>query len=137
MMADTFTSEQRSGIMRAVKSSGNKTTEVKLIALFRQHRISGWRRRSKIFGSPDFVLKATKTAVFADGCFWHGHTCRGLQPVSNQSYWRAKIDRNRKRDKYVSRILKARGWRVIRLWECEIKNGDAKVLRKLASLKTG
>ena len=75
-MADTFTDEERSKIMWQVKSGGNKSTELKLINLFKGYRIKGWRRNYKIYGKPDFVSPKKKVAIFVDGCFWHGHNCR-------------------------------------------------------------
>jgi DNA mismatch endonuclease (patch repair protein) len=74
-------------------------------------------------GKPDFVFPKKKIALFADGCFWHGHDCRGLKPASNVEYWTAKIARNKKRDKEVAKELKKKGWIVARIWECEIKKG--------------
>lgn len=131
-MADTFTKEKRSQIMRAVKSQGNKSTEIKLIYLFKKHRITGWRRNYKLFGNPDFVFAKNKIVVFADGCFWHGHSCRKIKPVDNRHYWTNKIRRNKKRDANVNSILKAEGWHVFRIWECQIKK--EKLPRKIIEI---
>ena len=120
-MADTFTKEVRSNIMRAVKSKGNKSTEGKLINLFKENKLKGWRRNYPIFGKPDFVFPKNKVAVFADGCFWHGHNCRNISPKSNAEYWKAKIARNKKRDKKVNKVLKEKGWSIFRIFECKIK----------------
>jgi len=120
-MADTFTKEVRSNIMRAVKSKGNKSTEGKLINLFKENKLKGWRRNYPIFGKPDFVFPKNKVAVFADGCFWHGHNCRNISPKSNAEYWNAKIARNKKRDKKVNKVLKEKGWSIFRIFECKIK----------------
>ncbi len=120
-MTDTFTKEVRSNIMRAVKSKGNKSTEGKLINLFKDKKLKGWRRNYPIFGKPDFVFLKHKVAVFADGCFWHGHNCRNISPKSNAEYWDAKIARNQKRDKEVNKILKKKGWSIFRIFECKIK----------------
>jgi len=123
-MADGFTKEQRSQIMRQVKSSRNKSTELKLIKFFKANHIKGWRRNYNIFGKPDFVFPKTKTAIFLDGCFWHGHDCRNTKPKDNIDYWKAKIKRNKKRDKEVTKHIIQKGWTVIRFWECELKNND-------------
>ena len=132
-MPDTFSDEQRSKIMRAVKSKGNASTEIKLIQLFRKNKIAGWRRNVNLPGRPDFVFPAQKVVVFADGCFWHGHKCRNLKPADNAKYWKAKIERNKKRDAQVTRTLKREGWTVARIWECEIKKGKVgKLLRYLS-----
>lgn len=121
-MPDTFTIEQRSRIMRQVKSSGNKSTELKLIKYFKANSIKGWRRNFNLFGKPDFVFPLIRTAVFVDGCFWHGHNCRNTKPKDNEDYWQQKISRNKIRDKIVSKTLKSKGWTVIRIWECQLKN---------------
>ncbi len=128
-MADTFTKEKRSQIMRAVKSKGNKSTELKLIEIFKLNNLKGWRRNYPLFGKPDFVFPKLKVAVFADGCFWHGHNCRNTKPSSNAEYWNKKIERNKKRDKLVTKTLREKGWTVVRIWECEI-NGN-KYKRKI------
>jgi DNA mismatch endonuclease (patch repair protein) len=120
-MADTFTKEKRSQIMRAIKSKENKSTEIKLIHLFKKNRITGWRRNFKLYGNPDFVFPKEKIVVFADGCFWHGHSCKKNKPMSNRIYWECKIRRNKKRDSKVNANLRANGWNVFRIWECQIK----------------
>lgn len=77
----------------------------------------------KLPGSPDIVLKKYKTVVFIDGCFWHGHEgCKYFRlPKSNIDFWRHKIAMNIARD-YANNVdLKLAGWRVIRIWECEIR----------------
>ena len=131
-MADTFTKEQRSQIMRQVKSSRNKSTELKLIRFFKDNLIKGWRRNFKLFGNPDFVFSSMMKVVFVDGCFWHGHNCRNTKPKDNRDYWRQKISRTKKRDKFVRKTLAIKGWTVIRIWECQLKN--EKILRsKLAN----
>lgn len=121
-MADTFTKEERSQIMRQVKSSRNKSTELKLIQFFKDNSINGWRRNFKLFGKPDFVFPLTKKVVFVDGCFWHGHKCRNTIPKDNKDYWQLKITRNKKRDRTVNKTLVASGRTVIRIWECQLKN---------------
>lgn len=120
-MADVFTPEERSAIMRRVKSSGNRSTEVALVTYFKKYGITGWRRNYKLFGQPDFVFPKYRIAIFADGCFWHGHDCRNTRPSSNKAYWEKKRERNIDRDKVVNQRLKEEGWAVIRIWECEIK----------------
>jgi len=128
-MADTFTKTERSGIMRAVRGRGNKVTELALARLFRKHRVRGWRRRADVFGKPDFLFPAQKVAVFIDGCFWHGCPKHLRMPASNAEYWTSKINRNKQRDLLVSRTLKRKGWHVLRIWEHEIRNAEALMLR--------
>lgn len=131
-MSDIFSKTKRSDIMRSVKSSKNKSTELKLIAIFKENSIKGWRRGYKIYGNPDFVFSRGKIIVFVDGCFWHRHKCRDTTPKDNSDYWVAKTIRNKKRDKEVSKALKEKGWQVIRVWECELKSKNrTKLLEKL------
>lgn len=120
-MTDVFRKDQRSSIMRAVKSSKNRSTEIALIHVFKKLGIKGWRRNYRLFGNPDFVFPKLRVVVFADGCFWHGHNCRNVRPKNNKKYWLEKIDRNTKRDKLVNYFLKRQGWKVFRILECAIK----------------
>lgn len=134
-MADCFDVKTRSAVMRAVKSSGNASTELRLISLFKEKSIKGWRRNYKVAGSPDFVFPKKRVAVFADGCFWHGHDCRNTKPSANKRYWQNKIQRNMARDRRNNSILRRMGWNVVRLWECEInKNRYTKKLNRLRGL---
>jgi DNA mismatch endonuclease (patch repair protein) len=121
-MADTFTKEQRSNIMRNVKGSRNKSTELKLIKYFKENKITGWRRSFKLFGRPDFVFPQRRIAIFLDGCFWHGHKCRNTTPKDNSEYWTSKINKNKLRDSVVTQTLIQKKWHVIRIWECHLKN---------------
>lgn len=129
-MADVFDKQQRSQIMRKVKSSGNKSTEIRLISVFKENNISGWRRNYAVKGHPDFVFLRMKIAVFVDGCFWHGHNCRNTTPSDNKEYWDRKRQRNIQHDREVTAIFEARGWTVIRIWECELKKKNAEILMK-------
>jgi DNA mismatch endonuclease (patch repair protein) len=107
--------------MAGIRATGNRSTELALVALFRAARITGWRRHSAMRGNPDFVFREGRLAVFVDGCFWHGCPLHGSQPKSHQTYWSGKIARNRKRDRSVTRDLRSRGWRVLRVWEHELR----------------
>ena len=127
-MTDTFSKKQRSEVMKAVKSKGNKSTEIKLIEIFRLHHITGWRRNSNLIGRPDFIFPKNRVAVFADGCFWHGHNCRNVYPSDNATYWQNKIKRNKLRDKAITKKLIQKDWKVVRIWECEIKKGNVRKL---------
>jgi len=127
-MADVFSRRKRSEIMSRVKSSGNRATEFALMTLFRRHRISGWRRRARIFGNPDFIFPAQRLSVFVDGCFWHGCPRHSTHPSSNRAFWRSKLAGNKRRDRLVSRTLKQRGWRVLRVWQHELSRRNEKRL---------
>ena len=76
--------------MRQVKSQKNKSTELRLIQVFKEQHITGWRRNYRVKGHPDFVFPKQRVAVFVDGCFWHGHDCRNTRPSDNQEYWQKK-----------------------------------------------
>lgn len=120
-MADVFTKAERSRVMARVRSSGNASTEIKAIRLFRESGITGWRRRAHVFGKPDFVFFKAKVAVFIDGCFWHGCPRCQRVPSSSVEFWSEKIQRNIRRDREVSRELRKRNWSVLRVRECAMK----------------
>lgn len=123
-MADVFSPEVRSRVMSKIRSTGNASTELKLKEIFRVKKIKGWRRNFPLYGKPDFVFPKKRIAVFVDGCFWHGHDCKNLKPKSNLDYWSQKIQRNQARDKAVTKTLRQKKWRVVRIWECSIKKGE-------------
>lgn len=120
-MSDILSKEKRSQLMSSIRSKGNKSTELKLISIFCDAGIHGWRRNYPVNGHPDFVFLDKKVAIFVDGCFWHGHDCRNLRPKGNTEYWEKKIDRNIRHDKEVTALFVNRGWTVLRIWECELK----------------
>ena len=135
-MADIFEKEKRSKIMSAVHSKQNKSTEMKLIKIFKENGIVGWRLNYKVKGHPDFVFPDKKIAIFVDGCFWHGHDCRNTRPADNAEYWQKKRERNMRHDKEITTLFENRGWTVIRIWECELKKKNFEILdRKLAILQ--
>jgi DNA mismatch endonuclease, patch repair protein len=122
----------RSELMSRIRSTGNKSTEEKLLRLLRLHRITGWRRHAKLTGKPDFVWPKLKIALFVDGCFWHGHNCdNNTTRKQNVVYWRNKILGNRLRDKRVARNLRKKGWSVIRLWECRLARDPGRCLNRI------
>lgn len=129
-MTDNWSKQKRSEVMGRIRSHGNKATELRLIALLRAARITGWRRRQKLAGRPDFVFRRAGICIFVDGCFWHGCPACYRGPKSNQEYWIAKVQRNRRRDALVTRRLRREGWRVMRIREHELKN-DTRVTGRL------
>ena len=134
-MSDVFDKEDRSRVMKQVKSKGNKSTELRLIKLFNENGITGWRRNYAVKGHPDFVFINKKIAVFVDGCFWHGHDCRNTRPKENEDYWLRKREVNMHHDVKVTRIFEKRGWQVIRLWECQLTKAKAnETISKISSL---
>jgi DNA mismatch endonuclease (patch repair protein) len=122
-MADVFSKKKRYELMSCIRGRNNKGTELVLASLLRKNRITGWRRHCRLPGTPDFALQAHKVAIFVDGCFWHG--CRrcgkSITPSTNRGYWLAKIKSNRNRDRRADRNLRHDGWRVVRIWEHDLK----------------
>ncbi len=106
--------------MSKVRSKGNASTEQRFIALLRAHGLTGWRRSIPLLGKPDFVFRAERVAVFVDGCFWHGCPRHGRTPKTRVEFWTPKLARNKARDRFVSRTLRAAGWKVLRVWECAL-----------------
>ena len=132
---DSFTSQERSRIMGNVKSRGNKSTELKLIKLFKEHGVSGWRRNYPVKGKPDFVFLPQRVAIFVDGCFWHGCQAHCRIPSDNQDYWLAKINRNKERDIATTASFQKRNWKVIRIWEHELtKMNSAETINKIKKI---
>ena len=98
------------------------------------HRL-GYRFRlhdKKLPGKPDLVFRSRRKVILVHGCFWHGHDCpRGSQiPQTNTDFWTKKIDRNRTRDETVRRQLKAEGWKVLALWQCQLAD-ERKLAQRL------
>jgi DNA mismatch endonuclease (patch repair protein) len=124
-MTDCFKPEERSRIMSRIRSNGNYTTEMRFISLMRRYKVSGWRRRCKLPGRPDFVFTKRKVAVFIDGDFWHGNPMKFRLPKSNCAYWREKIAGNKTRDHKINRELRRLGWRVLRFWESSLQDEEA------------
>lgn len=129
---DKVSPATRSAIMRAVRSRGNRATELVLVRLLRQYHLVGWRRGFRLAGNPDFVFQKARVAVFVDGCFWHGCRRHCRMPKGNRAYWRKKLAGNKTRDRLVTRRLRAAGWRVLRVWEHElVDERQARLVNKL------
>ncbi len=79
--------------------------------------------RRDLPGNPDMVFPSRRKIIFIHGCFWHGHACPAgrNRPASNQSYWIPKLDRNKARDASNRRVLRAAGWQVFTVWECQLR----------------
>lgn len=118
-----MTPEQRSRCMAAIKGKDTKPEMIVRKYLFSR----GMRFRvqvRKLPGTPDIVLPKYKTAIFVNGCFWHGHEgCKYFRlPKSNVEFWKEKIERNIERDRESMQALLDLGWKIIRVWECELRN---------------
>ena len=121
-VSEAAVSAVRSRIMRSV-STKNSGPEMRVR---RALHAAGFRFRlhdKRLPGTPDIVLKSRRIAIFVHGCFWHRHEgCRyASAPKTRQQFWSAKFARNVARDAENKRDLEALGWRVIEVWECEVK----------------
>ncbi len=135
---DTFSKEERSRIMRAVR---DRDTKPEMLVRRLVHAL-GYRfrlHRADLPGKPDLAFIGMKKAVFVHGCFWHGHDCRrGARiPKTNTDYWVRKIERNRTRDAAHRAAYAEMGWSVLVLWECELRDVDAPAARLKAFLDEG
>jgi DNA mismatch endonuclease (patch repair protein) len=130
-MMDVFDKVKRSEVMSHIRGKGNKKTEIALLNLFKTHRITGWRRSQTVFGKPDFVFRKAHVVVFVDGCFWHVCPKHGQFPITNRDFWRRKLEANIKRDHIVTRTLKRKGWKVIRIWECQLEIRSRRIVNTI------
>ena len=118
-------SEQRSRNMSSIKSKNTKP-EIKVRKVLHS---MGYRFRlhsKDLPGSPDIVLPKYKTVIFVHGCFWHRHqNCKyASTPKTRQEFWNKKFNENINRDKINQENLSSKGWKIIIVWECEIKDKD-------------
>lgn len=138
-MSDILTEEQRSYCMSQIKASNTKPEIFLRKALWRL----GYRYRVKnrLPGKPDVVFPLYRIVVFVDGCFWHKCPDHFVQPKTRASFWQSKIDANVERDHKNSETLKSQGWRVIRIWEHEIRSSledsVARVVKALEDRRNG
>lgn len=129
---DNLSKEKRSLNMSHIKGT-NTSIEIKVRKYLYHY---GFRYRinyKELVGKPDIVLKKYKTVIFINGCFWHRHiNCKyATVPKSNTEYWEKKFKKIQERDKIVCALLKEEGWKVIILWECEIKDDFYKIMEEV------
>ena len=122
--------------MQAIRAKGNKSTELKMVKLFRENNITGWRRHLRLPGKPDFTFRNEKLTLFVDGCFWHCCPKCYREPKTNTEFWRNKIETNVKRDRKVTKELRKAGWSVCRIWECMLKKPTPVISRINRLLQT-
>lgn len=123
---DNRSKEARSRNMSNIPSKNTKPEETVRKYLF-AHGLRYRKNVSKLPGKPDIVLPKYKTVVFVNGCFWHGHEgCKYfVPPKTNTEFWYAKFQYNQERDARNYQKLRDLGWRILIVWECEIRHGDA------------
>src|SRR5436190_3050879 len=122
MMADVHNKATRSYNMSRIRA---KDTKPEMLVRKFLHA-NGFRYKlhdKKLPGKPDIVLPKYKTVIFVHGCFWHGHKdCKYfVVPKTRTEWWLTKIDRNKLNDAKSKRVLKKKGWKVLELWECDLK----------------
>jgi len=120
---DKVGASKRSEIMRRVRSTDTRPE----LTVRRLIHAMGYRfrlHRRDLPGVPDIVLPRLRAVAFIHGCFWHGHACRAgrNRPASNVAYWERKLNRNRERDVRARLALRRLGWRVLTIWECELRD---------------
>lgn len=121
-MTDVHTQKTRSFNMSRIKA---KDTKPEIIVRKFIHS-NGFRyglHNKKMPGTPDIILRKYKTVIFVHGCFWHKHeNCKyQVIPKTRADWWLSKIDGNVKRDMYNEKMLNDQRWKVIKIWECELK----------------
>src|SRR3990172_8300803 len=122
-MTDNLSKADRHRTMMAVK--GSRTgLERRVHGMLAGRRFRGWEANpAGVIGNPDLVFTAQRVAVFIDGCFWHGCPfCERPLPRSNRVYWKGKIEGNRRRDKSLRARLRRRGWKVVGIWEHQLRH---------------
>jgi len=143
--------------MSRIRSRGNRDTELALARQLRVHGIKRWRRHVGIRGRavlprgpnfkaaqqrrptrtfsvrPDFVFPKLRLALFVDGRFWHGCPKHATKPRNNRTFWQRKLAGNKRRDALVTRTLRRAGWRVVRIWECDLAKRPEVCVRGIPS----
>lgn len=131
-MTDNRSPQSRSALMSRI---GGKDTAPELL-IRRLLHAKGYRfrlHRRDLPGTPDLVFPSRRKAIFVHGCFWHAHGCRiGQPPKSRRRYWGEKLERNRQRDKESVADLRKLGWKVLTVWQCQMRNA-ASLDRRLVS----
>ena len=136
-MKDFFSPNERSRLMAKIRGRHNISTELKVAGILRDAGFRGWRRHLPLPGRPDFTFPKHRVCIFVHGCFWHDCPRCGKRSRTRTEYWAGKIDTNRRRDRRVSRQLRARGYKVVVVWECTLrrKYPEAAISRLLRSLR--
>ena len=131
-MTDVHSTEIRSYNMSRIKGKNTKPELLVRRFLF----ANGFRYRLNVKtlpGKPDIVLPKYNTVIFINGCFWHGcaKCSRNLVPATNPDFWQLKIEKNKTRDRKISRELRQKGWHVIRVWEHDLKKHSQGFLNRI------
>lgn len=121
-MTDVHDSKTRSYNMSQIKSKNTKP-EIFVRKYLHSKGLRFRLHNNKLPGKPDLTLPKYHTVIFVNGCFWHGHNgCKYFKlPETRTEWWREKIEETRKRDRSAKSLLKEKGWRVLVIWECDLK----------------
>jgi len=128
-MVDNLTKEQRSRTMSRIRSKW--TQQEKRVHNYLNKMKVEHIMHPKIDGNPDIIFPRKKIAVFLHGCFWHKCQKHYKAPKSHAGYWLPKIQKTLERDKKNAKILKNKGWRVVRIWEHEMKYNLERAIEKI------
>ena len=109
----------------------NTSIEISFRKLLWEHGMGRYRIHYALPGKPDIVYVSKKIVIFLDGDFWHGYNWKKLGKALPRKYWRRKIEKNIERDKKYNRLLKKKGWKVIRLWEHDINKNPKKCVMRV------
>ncbi len=127
---DNLTKEQRKLNMSRIRSE-NTIPERVIMRELKRRKIYFSTHDKHLIGKPDIVFRKKRVVVFIDSDFWHLNPKKFIMPKSNKRYWKLKIENNQKRDKKVNKELKKAGWKVIRIWESDIKSNVDKCINKI------
>lgn len=127
---DNLTRSQRRKNMQNIRSTGT-APETLIMRALRRKNIYFAKNVKSIIGKPDIVFRRKKIVVFIDSDFWHVHPRRFIMPQSNKRYWKEKIRRNKKRDSEVNKKLRKSGWKVIRIWEYDVRRNVGKCIKNI------
>src|SRR3989339_805196 len=132
-MPDKFDKETRSSIMSRIRSK-NTSLEINFRQLLWKNELGHYRIHYNLPGKPDIVYVSKRIAIFLDGDFWHGYNWKKLGKVPPKKYWQKKIQKNIDRAKKYNKMLKKDGWKVIRIWEYDVKKNMEKCIKKIKNI---
>jgi DNA mismatch endonuclease, patch repair protein len=135
-MTDVLTPQQRSFNMSRIRGRDTRP-ETEVRAGLRAAGMRGYRTHSSLAGKPDIVFPSAKLAIFVDGCFWHKCPLDYQEPETRRDFWAKKINGNVDRDKKVDKILTDSGWKVLRIWEHEVRKSPESVVETITSCVVG
>lgn len=117
---DIWSKKKRSAVMAKIRSKDTQPEWI--VRRYLYHRGYRYRKNVKgLPGTPDIVLRKYGIVIFIHGCFWHGHEVDGTMPKTNRAFWKEKIERNKRRDERNKDALRKMGWKVMTVWECQLK----------------